>query len=71
MCSQSNKQEKFPRENLQTFHSDRSLIEHKKKQVKRRRFTSFHILLGLTVATSAFSILHERRDIKPKEFLEE
>lgn len=37
---------------------------------QRSKYRTLYILVGLTVATSIASVLYERKDIKPREFLE-
>ena len=37
---------------------------------QRSKYRTLYILVGLTVATSVASVLYERKDIKPREFLE-
>lgn len=56
--------------NLKTFHSSKKELISNKRKTGKTKHKTLYIIVGLTVLTSIASILHERKDLKPKEFLE-
>ena len=61
--------------NLKTFHSsnkksnDKNSNENNKPR-KRNKYRTLSVIIGLTHVTSVVSVFYERKDIKPREFLE-